>query len=335
MKFMRAFFYFYLVNLFGDVPLATTTDYRVNRVLPRTPETQVYALILQDLKDAQADLSPDFVDGFLKKVPERVRPTKMAATALLARVNLYLQDWAGAEAAATQVINQPDFVLDPNLDNIFLSNSKEAILQLQPGTDGENGYDAKIYVLDSAELNATSNPITLQPALTSVFDSADRRFQKWIGKITVPARDTVPGKTFYFPYKYKNNNPAATSTPEYLMVLRLAEQYLIRAEARAQLGDVAGARSDLNAIRSRAGLPETISATQQELLNAIMNERRVELFTEWGHRWFDLKRTGAMDSVMTRVAAEKGTTWRSYYKLYPIPQYEIGLDPNLVQNPGY
>jgi hypothetical protein len=112
MKFMRAFFYFYLVNLFGDVPLPTTTDYRVNRVLPRTPEAQVYALILQDLKEAQADLAPTFVDGFLKKVPERIRPNQMAANAMLARVYLYLQDWPGATAHATKVIDQPEIMLE-------------------------------------------------------------------------------------------------------------------------------------------------------------------------------------------------------------------------------
>ena len=85
----------------------------------------------------------------------------------------------------------------------------------------------------------------------------------------------------------------------------------------------------------RAGLPETTPTTQREIEEAILHERKVELFTEWGHRWLDLKRTGAMDSVMTRVAGEKGTTWQPYFKLFPIPQYEIQQNPNLVQNPGY
>jgi hypothetical protein len=159
MKFMRAFFYFYLVNLFGDVPLTTTTDYRVNRVLARTPEAQVYMLILQDLKDAQANLAPAFVDGFLKKVPERIRPNQMAANALLARVYLYLQDWSGAAAHATKVIDQPEIMLESNLDNVFLWNSKEAILQFQPKLDGQNVEDSRIYVLDANGLNAGSNVI--------------------------------------------------------------------------------------------------------------------------------------------------------------------------------
>jgi hypothetical protein len=64
-----------------------------------------------------------------------------------------------------------------------------------------------------------------------------------------------------------------------------------------------------------------------------MHERQLELFTEWGHRWFDLKRTGRMDSVMTRVASEKGTVWKPHYKLFPIAQEEINRNPNMVQNP--
>jgi hypothetical protein len=318
------------------VPLPTTTDYRVNRVLPRTPEAQVYALILQDLKEAQADLAPTFVDGFLKKVPERIRPNKMAANAMLARVYLYLQDWSGAAAHATKVIDQPEIMLESNLDNVFLWNSKEAILQFQPKLDGQNVEDSKIYVLDANGLNAGSSAQGLRPAFATLFDSADLRYRQWVGKITVPALDTLPSKTFYFPYKYKiKGPPAPTTTTEYLMVLRLAEQYLIRAEARAQLGDVAGAQEDLNKIRTRAGLTPTRAATQQELLDAVMQERQWELFTEWGHRWFDLKRTGRMDSVMMRVAAEKGTVWQPHFKLFPIPQSEITANGNLVQNPGY
>jgi hypothetical protein len=119
------------------------------------------------------------------------------------------------------------------------------------------------------------------------------------------------------------------------MALRLAEQYLIRAEARTWLGNLDEAKQDLNKVRARVGLPPTPATTQQEILDAVMHERQLELFTEWGHRWFDLKRTGRMDSVMTRVTAEKGTVWKPHYKLFPIAQEEINRNPNIVQNPGY
>jgi len=95
------------------------------------------------------------------------------------------------------------------------------------------------------------------------------------------------------------------------------------------------AQADLNAIRTRAGLPNTIASTQPALLTAIQHERQVELFTEWGHRWLDLKRTGNIDAVMTIICSQKGSSWSSYQQLYPLPLVDIQMDPNLVQNIGY
>ena len=114
--------------------------------------------------------------------------------------------------------------------------------------------------------------------------------------------------------------------------MRLSEQYLIRAEARAQQGDFIGAKDDLNTIRHLAGLGDTTASTQQELLTAILQERRVEFFTEGGHRFFDLKRTYELDSALS--ALKPG--WNSTDALLPFPESELLLNPNLnPQNPGY
>jgi hypothetical protein len=88
-------------------------------------------------------------------------------------------------------------------------------------------------------------------------------------------------------------------------------------------------------IRARAGLPNTTASDQNSLLTAILQERRVELFTEWGHRWLDLKRTNLIDQVMSSAAIQKGGTWNSNKALFPIPKSEILLDPQLEQNPGF
>ncbi len=144
--------------------------------------------------------------------------------------------------------------------------------------------------------------------------------------------------TWYFPYKYKYNTLTTNGTVyEYTMVLRLAEQYLIRAEAKVQTGD-ATAVNDLNAVRHRAGLADYAGSTDKNsLLAAILHERQVELFTEWGQRWFDLIRTGNVDAVMSIVTPQKGGTWTTggHQTLYPIPIADIAADPNLTQNPGY
>ena len=118
-------------------------------------------------------------------------------------------------------------------------------------------------------------------------------------------------------------------------MFRLAEQYLIRAEARAQQNNISGAQADLNAIRTRAGLANVTATTQTGLVTAIYHERQIELFTEFGHRWFDLKRTGQLDAVMGIAAPQKGGTWASYKALIPIPASEISINPHLTQNPGY
>jgi starch-binding outer membrane protein, SusD/RagB family len=121
------------------------------------------------------------------------------------------------------------------------------------------------------------------------------------------------------------------------MVMRLAEVYLIRAEASLLLseGNKGAALNDLNALRARAGLddlPNTLSAAQ--VTDAIANERRFELFAEWGHRWLDLKRTGKAKAVLSQIPTKQ--PWAGDYQLlYPIPATEIINNKNIIQNTGY
>ena len=142
---------------------------------------------------------------------------------------------------------------------------------------------------------------------------------------------------YYYPYKYKlyfTGQPPV----EYPTLLRLAEQYLIRAEARAQQGNLSGPNgslADLNFIRQRAGLPPSTASTQPDVLTAILNERRMELFTEYGHRWLDLIRTQQVNAVMSLVTPGKGGIWQATDTLYPIPLTDIKADLNIRQNPGY
>ncbi|MES2329923.1 MAG: RagB/SusD family nutrient uptake outer membrane protein [Bacteroidota bacterium] len=336
-KFMRACFYFYLINLYGDVPLVASTDYKINALLSRSATAQVYQQIIADLKEAQASLSANYLDGSLTGISsERERPTKWAATALLARVYLYTGDYFNAETQATTLINNSSFGLSL-LNNAFLKASlgnKEAIWQLQPINTGHNTEDEWTFKLSNspAGLN-TTHPVYISSLLLNAFELGDNRKANWISSYTTTA---IPITTYFYPSKYKSATLNAAVT-EYLMVFRLGEQYLIRAEARAQQNNISGAQSDVNAIRTRAGLTNTTASTQPALLTAILHERQVELFTEFGHRWLDLKRTNNINAVMTVVTSQKanGAAWQSYQQLYPISLDEIQKDPNLVQNPGY
>jgi hypothetical protein len=340
-KFIRAFCYFYLVNLFGDVPLILGTNYKQNAMLARTSKDQVYQQIILDLKDAQDLLSEKYLDGSLTAYsakPEKVRPTKWAATALLARTYLYTGKWTDAEAQATSVISiSTVFSLD-TLNGVFLKNSKEAIWQLQPVKNGvySNTQEGAFFKLPSTGPDITGYPVYLSNNVLNSFEPNDQRKSKWTDSVVVSISG-VP-KAFYFTSKYKIGQ-VNTAVAEYSMVLRLAEQYLIRAEARAQQNNLGNAIADLDMIRQRAGLPLVANTnpgiSQSALLDKIFHERQVELFTEWGHRWFDLKRTGKVDAVMSIVTPQKGGTWETTDQLYPIPVTELQRNPNLTQNPGY
>jgi starch-binding outer membrane protein, SusD/RagB family len=325
-KFIRAYWHFYLVNLFGDVPLILSTNYLVNNTITRTPITAVYQAIISDLKDAQSKLNPNFVeaDGITSTVStERLRPTKFAADALLARVYLFIRDWPDAEIASTSVINNPAFSLLGSLDSVFLTNSMEAIWQI--GVSTANTNEAYYFILSVAP---QGSGVSISPQLLNAFEPGDARRIHWIDSIG------FGGITYYYPFKYKNLNPPPVT--EYEVVLRLSEQYLIRAEAEAENGDSLDAINDLNKIRNRALLPNYSTLTQGSLLSAILHERQVELFTEFGHRWMDLKRTGNIDAVMNLVTPLKGGNgWNTYQQLYPIPQAEIIINPKLTQNTGY
>jgi len=327
--FMRAFCYFYLVNLYGDVPLITNTDYTKNTTLPRTPKTTVWQQIETDLKEAQTLLSANYLQAdAITTTMARVRPTKWAATALLARTYLYMNDWANAEAQATLVINNTVSYDTVSLSNhVFAMNSREAIWQLQPVNAGWNTEDARAFILPATG-PGYAFPVYLSTSLLNSFEATDKRITNWINKVT------VGGTVYYYPYKYKSATFDAPVT-EYNTVLRLAEQYLIRAEARAQQGDTTDAANDINIIRQRAGLANTAAATKADLLNAILHERQVEFFTEWGHRWLDLKRTGTVDAVMSTASAQKGGIWNTNQQLYPIHILQLQRNTSLVQNMGY
>src|SRR5262249_9182339 len=152
-----------------------------------------------------------------------------------------------------------------SLNNVFLKNSKETIWQIAtplPSSSNLNTVDGYNYILQGAPATGGALSQTLSTQLLNSFEANDQRKINWVGS------KTAGGNTYYFPYKYKVYTSSTIS--EYTMVLRLAEQYLIRAEARAQLGNTTGAVADLNVIRRRAGLTDYGgSTTQASLLSAI------------------------------------------------------------------
>ncbi|MBO9574039.1 MAG: RagB/SusD family nutrient uptake outer membrane protein, partial [Chitinophagaceae bacterium] len=292
---------------------------------PRTSKDSVMAQVKQDLIDAQDSLSENYVTA------GRVRVNKFAAKAMLARVYLYNQEWAKAEETASELIDNTTYLLESDCDNVFSESSHEAIFQLLQVAPGTGTAEGIAYIPQDPTIIPD---YYLSDTLLHAFETDDQRKMKWLNKNVV----SVDGVDvdYYYPFKYKTGY--AAPYPENIMVLRLAEQYLIRAEARAQLNNLTGANSgesDLNTIRARAGLLPTTAVTKEELLSAIEHENQIEFFCEWGHRWFDLRRTGRINEVMEGITPLKGGTWSSNWSVYPIPFYEIKLNPFLTQNAGY
>ena len=316
-KFIRALCYFYLVNFYGSIPIAKTTDFQTNTSASKATIDEVYVQITEDLLEAQNLLSPEYPTS------ERVRPNKASASTLLARVYLFNDEFEKAGNEASKVINDNNYSILPDLNEVFLANSAEAIWQLRPNENSLNTNEGLQFILASSPVTSFGG-VAMTDNLVAAFESGDQRNTNWVNSFT----DDVD--TWFYPFKYKIQFEELVT--EYSMVLRLAEQYLIRAEARARQGNVTGAQNDLNVIRNRAGLANTIASDQTALLQAIQQERRVELFTEWGHRWLDLKRTGKVDAVLSLVKND----WQSTDVLFPIPQSELEVNANLLpQNPGY
>lgn len=336
--FLRGLCYFYLTNMYGAVPLVLGSDYMHNNGLARSPQADVYRQIISDLQQAQSLLGTQYHDGSGLVTTGRARPNRASATALLARVYLYTQNWANAIAQADNVIADAATYQLPVPAQAFVVNSKEIIWGIVPTAQGlypHRAKDAVIYFLPNGVAPISVGvAASLNNELVNAFESGDLRYTNWVGIDNVPASGSTPAATYYFNYKYKVNSNI-TAAQESVVMLRLAEQYLIRAEARAQQNNTSGALADLNAVRSRAGLGASTAVTQADVLTAIQKERRIEFFAEGGHRFFDLRRTGTLDARMTTVAPQKGGSWAAFKAWWPIPLSDIESNPRLEQTPGY
>ncbi|WP_343670530.1 RagB/SusD family nutrient uptake outer membrane protein [Chitinophaga sp.] len=335
--FIRAYWYFYLVNLFGDIPVPTTTDAKVNALLSRAPMSEVYQQIISDLLAAQKDLGDEYVGTDSKTISnERTRPNKATVSALLARVYLYLGRYEEAEQQASAIIAMNETYTLVPLDQVFLKNSKEAIWQLMastPNVSKINTTEGNEFILNQPPKNGKQQAISR--SLFRSFENSDQRKKHWIGSY-IDRSASPSAVTYYYPYKFKIS--FGEDLQEYSMIFRLAEIYLVRAECSAHLGKLSEALADLNKIKHRAGLPAMPGGNldKDALINAILKERQVELFTEQCHYWFDLKRTGNVNSVMATVTADRGgESWNATKQLWPIPAEEIKRAPNLLQNEGY
>jgi hypothetical protein len=303
--FLRALHYHNLVKYWGDVPmpLEPIASPAAAAQLTRTPKAQVYTQILADLTQAEQ---------LMTTAKQARQASRGAVRALRSRVMLYQENWQGALDAANAV-QAMNYVLAPQFEDLFTdegTDTPEDIFRVS-FTAVEYNEVGYYYLFDGRwEIAPTAN-------LYSAYTASDRR------------RDITLGKDGS---DYEGVKIPTTIGAEDLHVIRYAEVVLNKAEALARLNRLPEAVTEYNRIRVRAGLPPHVLGTnvtsQTDVLNAIWNERRLELALE-GDRWPDLVRTGRAMAVLGLPAN------RAFQLLYPIPSRELIVSPGLTQNPGY
>jgi hypothetical protein len=303
--FIRALNHFNLLNYFGGIPIKLFPTIGVDNLdAPRNTVAEVYAQIITDLT---------FAANHLSSTGNKTRASKYAAKALLARVYLYQKDYLQAVEMASDVIDNGGYTLLSNYRDIFTDESTESIFEI---------FFSQLERNRIAEYNfptSLNGRREVEPSLDllSAYQTGDARFN---------ASLAYDGTSAYA-IKYDDLSLGADN----VIVLRLADMYLIRAEAAANLPtpNVQTIREDINKIRNRAGLGTTLETSILKLVRIIENERRFEFAFE-GHRWFDLVRTNRAINFLPNVKSVNQT-------LFPIPLEEIQTnnDPGMVQNPGY
>lgn len=304
--FIRAMNHFNALNYYGAIPLRLTPTVGVDGLdAPRIQPDEVYSQLISDL---------NFAADNLPSGGNKIRTSKYATKALLARVLLYSENYEQAAAVASEVINEGGYSLLEDYAEIFADEE-----------NAESIFEIAFIPLERNRIAEYNFPRSLngrrevKPSedLLEAYEENDERFEASVAFEATEA----------YAIKYDD----ISIGEENFIVLRLAEMYLIRAEANAKAAapDPTEIKADLNRIRSRAGLSPVTTSNVTQLIAAIERERRVEFAFE-GHRWFDLTRTGRAQDVLPNVTNSNQT-------LFPIPFDEIQTnnDPDMFQNPGY
>lgn len=304
--FIRALNHFNLLNYFGGVPIKVAPTVGVNNLdAPRNSVEEVYSQIINDLIFATENLPSS---------GPKIRANTYTAKALLAKVYLYKQDYPNAKMLSSEVISDGNYTLLPNYSDVFAADqSAESIFEIS-FSELERNRIAEYNFPTSLNGRREVEP---SQDLLDAFESGDERFEASIA---------FEGDKAYA-IKYDDLSLGTDN----VIVLRIADMYLIRAEAEANLSapNVSSVQADINEIRLRANLQPTSESSITQLLRIIEDERRIEFAFE-GQRWFDLVRTDRAISVLPNVNSINQT-------LFPIPTDEIQTNnsPGMVQNPGY
>lgn len=329
-RFLRAFYYYHLVRLFGDLPLIVKALPSLAELTypPRDPKANVYNQIIEDLKAAEEVLPVSY------GAADQGRATKGAAKAFLASVYLTLKQYQlAADKAAEVMAPAMGYGLWDNYADVFdIKNEfgKEAIFdaQFMSGPAGQGGNLIAFFAQENNSVGGRGFG-SFQPTveLYNAYQNGDRRKSVFF----VPGTDGKYYCNKWIDADAKTENQSDNNYP----LIRYATVVLTFAEAYNEVNvptDGNPAYQAVNLIRKRSGLPEFAGLTQAQLRDSILNERRLELAFE-GERWFDLVRTG---TLVATLKAKGNNNIKDFHVLFPVPLFEIDLNPQLKpQNTGY
>lgn len=345
---LRGLLYFNLVRMFGHIPLVLLENEPLTPTVAATDD--VYTQILSDLSAAEAVLPLSYPPG-----NGRGRATKGAAMAIEAKVYLTLQQWQHAADKAMAVINSQQYALWPNFADVFKLSSRggqEAIFSV--GFGDANGaisfwevgqFNVRLLPPDLSQ-EGVQNAQGWQVPTQQLYDTYDpndnRRQVTFITQIHRKDGSVYTIRPYIQKYWDTAAEPTGNGSANDFPVIRYADVLLMYAEASNELGNSGDAHQYINMIRKRArfngstyppgAVPDYAGLSQADMRAAIINERRLEFVAE-GQRWFDLVRTNTLAQLVP--LAKPGVTPADKNALFPIPQHEIDLNKNLVQNTGY
>ena len=336
-KFLRGLLYFNMVRMFGEIPLVVSEDAPLNPEVAAVPD--IYDQIIVDLTDAEALPA----DGSIQEG----RATSGAAKGLLAKVYLRLGEFQAASDKAKEVIDSGQYDLWDDFDEAFDISSRggqEAVFSVGFGDGGgaisfwEVGQ-FNVRLLPTAlsrEVDGVSNTQGWQiavPDLYNTYDEADERQEATFMTSFTASDSTLINLDHVYIDKYwdREADPTAGGSFNDFPVLRYSDILLTYAEAQARLNNFSKANDYLNMVRERAGLDEVNVSSIDGFIDVLLSERRKEFVAE-GMRWFDLTRLGRLEQA---VQEAKNINVGSQYYLFPIPQRERDVNPNLPQNQGY
>lgn len=348
---LRAFYHWTLTKNFGDVLIKTIASVsETEAVVGKSPRADVYKQIYSDLEQAVADLPTNSVSLV------KGRPSKEAAQGLYAKVALYNEDWSKALQLAQGVIASGKYSLMPNPVDVFDVDKEDAArVENMWAVEAERQTPGRWLTVMGIAGPRNSSGIDYAKvsfgswfayqAFFNSFDPKDKRrqlldttYRDVSGKI-VSQKDITPvTPKGVLIRKYRDPNSVAEANNCNFPILRLADVYLIAAEAEARLsGPTAAAYANINAVRRRAGLADLKTGlSKDEFINAVLQERSWELFGE-ADRWYDLTRTNTFLTVIPKAVNDvyPQRTPLPKHRYYPIPLEEIQANPKLEQNPDW